>query len=224
MGAGTTTEIVVVGGGGFGREVVAMIQELSARGAGVTVTGVVDDSPSRENRERLYRLGVPLLGPIDRVSSLGTELNIVVGVGSACSRRQLVAKLTDLVPGVRFPALIHPTAWVGPDVTLEEGAIICAGARLSTQITVGRHVQIDQNATIGHDVTLGDYARVNPQGCVSGAVNIGSGATVGASATVLQGLSIGSDSIVGAGSVVTHDIGPGVSAYGVPARVHQLAV
>ena len=116
-----------------------------------------------------------------------------------------------------FPVLVAPDATIGCDVHKSEGVVVAARSRLSTNIQVGRHVQIDQNTAIGHDCQLADFSRLNPQACVSGAVTIGRRALIGASAIVLQGLKVGDDATVGAGAVVTHPVPAATTVIGVPA-------
>jgi len=209
--------IVVVGAGGFGREVVGLVLELSTTGH-ESIAGVVDDAPDPAHLRRLERLGVPFLGGVDDLARECRQTPVVLAIGSAAARRTIAQRLSDT--DATFPTLVHPQAWVGADVALGEGSVVCAGARLSAQISVGRHVHIDQNATVGHDCVLEDFVRLNPQACVSGAVTVGTGALVGANATILQGLSVGADTTVGAGAVVTRDLPAEVTASGVPARVH----
>ncbi len=56
---------------------------------------------------------------------------------------------------------------------------------------------------------------------IGGKITIEDNVHIGANAVILPGVTIGSGSVIGAGSVVTHDIPPGVIAYGVPCRVRK---
>ncbi|MFQ6171906.1 NeuD/PglB/VioB family sugar acetyltransferase [Oryzobacter sp. R7] len=209
----TRPRLFVVGVGGFGREVAAIV---SALGRGDDLAGFVDDAPSDGDRERARALGLDVVDSVRGLASRREPFEAVIAVGSNASRRTIDGLLAGAP--VRFPVLVHPDSTVGSRVSLGPGTVVAPGARLSTNIEAGRHVHLDQNAVVGHDSALHDYSRVNPNGCVSGAVRLGAGALVGASATILQGLTVGADAVVGAGAVVVADVPAGAVVKGVPAR------
>jgi sugar O-acyltransferase (sialic acid O-acetyltransferase NeuD family) len=208
--------LFIIGAGGFGREVFSIIEALRATSHLQPVAGFIDDKPSDADREHLDVLGCQVVGSIDDLIHRIEPFSAIVAVGSGVDR-EIIVDLLRHSP-VTYPTLVHPDATIGCDVRLGDGVVVAAGSRLSTNIQVGRHVQIDQNAAIGHDCVLGDFSRMNPQACVSGAVNIGRRAMIGANAIVLQGLTVGDDARVGAGAVVTHSVDPATTVMGVPAR------
>lgn len=203
--------LVIVGAGGFGREVLGVAQAVNARSQRFQVLGFLDDGDV--NAEVLEALDARLLGSTAALQDL--EARYVIAVGSPTFRRQ-IDEWASLIP--RHPAtVVHPQSTVGPCSTIGAGCVIMPGARLTTNIVLGRHVHVDQNATIGHDAVLDDYSRVNPGAAVSGNVHLRAEATVGAGAVVLQGLTVGHGAVVGAGAVVVRDVPPGWVVTGIPA-------
>lgn len=206
--------VVVVGASGFGRECLDVLEAMIREGADVEVVGVVDDEPSEVNLKRLAARGVPHLGTLSDLVSGDSALHYVMGIGHPGVRRGLVERL-DASGFTAFPA-IHPSAVIGSLPFLDDGVVICAGAVISTNVRLGRHVHVNPHATIGHDAVLRDFVSVNPAAVISGEVEVRSGTLLGASATILQGLTVGEGVTVGAGSVVTHDVPQDVVVKGVP--------
>jgi sugar O-acyltransferase (sialic acid O-acetyltransferase NeuD family) len=179
------------------------------------IVGYVDDAPTESNRMLVLGRGYTVLGPVEALAEMA-GMKAVIGIASSSARRTIDARLHEW--NIASATLVHPTATLGHAVTLGDGSVVCAGARLTTNIKLGRHVHVDQNATIGHDTSIGAYSRLNPQACVSGSVTIGPDCLVGASATILEGRTIGSDATVGAGSLVARDVAPGATVKGIPAK------
>jgi len=212
-----STPIVVVGAGGFGREVLDVVVAVNAAGGDQwKILGVVDDSPSDLNRDRLDALGVQYLGGLDALAGLPIDANVAVGVGSPQARQEIVARLDAW--GLTSPSLLHPTAVVGSNVEIGAGMIACAHASIGTNVRLGRHVHLNPHAVIGHDAVLQDFVSINPNATISGECEIGTGALVGAAAVVLQGVSVGSNSVLGAAACLVEDAAANDTLVGVPAR------
>jgi sugar O-acyltransferase (sialic acid O-acetyltransferase NeuD family) len=211
-----TRPLLIIGAGGFGREVLGIVEAINAVAPTWSLEGFIDDQPGIENEKAVADLGSAIIGNVSSMTMRSPGRWAVVAVGSPSVRADIVTSL--LGSGLLWATLVHPDTTVGPRVTVGEGCIIAPGARLSTNIRVGRHVHVDQNVTVGHDSTLGDFVRLNPQACVSGAVAVGQGALVGASATILQGLTVGAKAIIGAQACVTRNVADSTTVKGVPAR------
>jgi sugar O-acyltransferase (sialic acid O-acetyltransferase NeuD family) len=206
------TPLVVVGTGGFGREVHELLEDGNADTPTWDVLGFVDDD---ETTHGTTVHDLPVLGGIDWLGSRpGTAA--VLGIGSPAVKARLVARLTGL--GVPLPSVVHPSARIGRRVRLGAGVVVCAGAHLTTDVTVGSYVTLNLGVTVGHDCTLGDYVTAAPGVHVSGEVALGEGVDLGTGATLIQRLTVGEWSVVGAGASVVRDLPPNVTAVGVPAR------
>ena len=114
--------------------------------------------------------------------------------------------------------LIHPAASVGGGTRISHGCILTAGCRLTTNTTLGSHVQLHVNSTVGRDSILGDFALVFPGATMCGNVSIRAGGTVGTGASRFPGVTIGSQAFAKAGAVVTWDVELGQTVVGSPAR------
>ena len=213
--------LVVVGAGGFGREVLDVVDAVNdAADAPVwAIAGAVDDSPTDANLAHLRSRGVAHLGTTAELLGLDVAsrpTHYVVGIGNPAVRRKVAERLdaAGLVPAT----LVHPSVTRGYDVEIGPGSVLCAGVRLTTHIRIGRHVHLNLNATVGHDTTIGDYVSANPLASISGDCVIEDEALIGVAGVILNGLRVGRGSVVGGSACVVKDVPPGVVVKGVPAR------
>ena len=107
-------------------------------------------------------------------------------------------------------------------VSLGHGVIVNEGVFLQAcddaTITIGDNVGFSYGVFVltgGLEVSQ----KVNRNGHITAPIVIEDGAWIYARATILAGVRIGRDSVVAAGAVVTHDVPPGVTVAGVPARI-----
>lgn len=204
--------LVIIGAGGFGREVLDVVEALEAAGNRLDFRGFLDDGDV--DADRLARRGATLLG--DVASFEGHADRFVIGIGAGIIRAR-IAEVLELAGGSAV-TLVHPTATVGGDTDIGAGCVVTAGARLTTNVRLGRHVHIHLNTTIGHDSCIGNFVSIFPGATISGDVTVGDHVTIGTGANIINGVRIGEGAYIGAGAVVTRDIEPGVTVAGVPAK------
>jgi len=204
--------LVIVGAGGFGREVLDVVEAMNAAGAALDFVGFVDDGDVDE--AVVARRSAQVIGGSGLLRATSDRLTI--GIGAPAVRRHLAERLDP--SRERSVVLCHPAATVGGDVELGAGTVVTAGARVTTNVRLGRHVHLNLNSTVGHDCFIDNYVSVFPGATISGSVRIGEGATIGTGANVLPGVSIGEGAVVGAGAVVTRDVAPGTTVVGSPAK------
>jgi len=99
------------------------------------------------------------------------------------------------------------------------GSIICSGAVITTNVTLGKASIVNPNCFIGHDTALEDFVSLMPGSNLAGEVKVEEGCYFGLNSCVINRTNIGKWSIIGAGATVISDIPDYSVAVGVPARV-----
>jgi sugar O-acyltransferase (sialic acid O-acetyltransferase NeuD family) len=204
-------DIVIIGAGGFGREVAWLIEDINKVNTEWNILGFVDDNKEIHGTEMN---GYEILGDIEWLKS--QEFNVVCAIGDPITKKRTIEKLKDT--NNTFPILIHPSVIYSDRVSFGEGSIICAANIITTDIKIGNHVIINLDCTIGHDAILGDYTTVLPSVNVSGFVVTDESVSIGTGSAIIQGVKIGENTVVGAGSVVVKDLPDNCTAVGAPAK------
>lgn len=217
---GEAVDLIIIGAGGHGSEVLAYALDLVREGACLRVRGFIDEArpPGPWQGSQILGGFSDFRGLLEREGA--PSLRFITAIGDNRARQACVEKvhLAGAVPPEPW-TLQHPRAHVGADVHVGPGTCLAPGSILTTCIRIGSHCIVNVGASISHDVALGDYVNVNPGAVVAGNVRIGTGCFVGAGATIIDRVSVGEWSVIGAGAVVTKDLPPHVTAVGVPARI-----
>jgi len=195
--------LIIIGAGGFGREVFWQIGQKSE----YNILGFVDDNPE-----------LSVLGNIDWLMKYPGEIYVAICIANPKIRQDIYNKLKNHAH-IKFPSLIMDGVRASETVSLGIGCIICCDVLLTVNITLGDFVIINPRCNIAHDTILGDFATLYYNVNIAGAVQIGGGSEIGTGAVVIQNKTIGENTIIGAGAVVIKDIPADCTAVGVPARV-----
>jgi sugar O-acyltransferase (sialic acid O-acetyltransferase NeuD family) len=210
--------VVIIGAGGFAREVLDIFDAANAVRPSYDVLGYIVE-PEYGAPGAIVN-GKPILGGFDWFAGKTDSLQAICAVGVPELRRRLTNQARLL--NVRFCNVIHPTAILTRHIQMGEGVVITAGCILTNQIRIADHVHVNLDCTIGHDAVLEDFATLAPGVHVSGKVALEEGCYVGTGANIIDKKRIGAWSVVGAGSVITADVPPNTTVVGVPGKVVKM--
>ncbi|MBQ9274874.1 MAG: acetyltransferase [Succinivibrio sp.] len=206
-------DLVIVGAGGFGREVCWLIEENNKRKPQWQILGFVDD-PHKPHE----RLRYPIVGDDEWLLNYAKPICAVICIANTTIRGRIAQRLKQN-PHLSFPVIQAHDALIGSGSTAGEGSIICSGVKITVDATIGDFCIVNLNCTVGHDACLDNLVTLYPDVKISGHVKIGQGSEIGTGTAVIQGLSLGERCVVGAGAAVISDLPADCTAVGVPARV-----
>jgi acetyltransferase EpsM len=210
---GDMARFLVIGAAGHAQEVAWSLREqCAALGKACELMFFDDRVPTGELASGLGAVK----GDLDAVAHHVDEgAHLVLGIGLPRTKAAVTGRLAALAP---WATVIHPTALIGPSVSIGEGSYVGAGAVLTVNARVGRFVTINLHALVTHDDVIGDFATLHPNVRLSGGVAVGNGCELGTGAIAIPGTRIGEWAILGAGSVAIRSLAGHATYVGVPAR------
>lgn len=200
-------KIVIIGTGGFGREVADLILDSDE----YQTIGFLDNDKEKHNT---IINGYNVLGDDDWLLD-NKGMNVAIGIGNPKIKKSIIDKIRHLV---HFPTFIHSTVQIGSRSNIGMGCIITAGNIITCNIEIKNHVTINLSCTIGHDTVIDDYTTISPGANISGYVTLGKGVYIGTNAAILEKVSVGDWSTIGGGALVNKHVMSNVIVKGVPAK------
>lgn len=194
--------MIIYGASGHGK-VVADILDSNL----VQIDAVVDDNPEVKeflNRQVQHTFSEEML-----------EKETIFAIGDNKIRKRVAGDFKGKVAS----ALVHSSAVVSKNCTVENGTVVMANACINAAAKVGRHAIINTGAVVEHDVELEDFVHVSPGAVITGNVFVGEGTQVGAGAVIIPGVKIGKWCVIGAGSVIIKDVPDFATVVGNPGKV-----
>ncbi len=201
-------KIVILGAGGFGREVYYLIDRTRFEPVGFLDPGVV----------RLQELPIPILGNDSMLCELQKKRDVhscVVAVGDITKRKYIYSSVSNY--DMKLPVIVSTNATVMSS-DIAKGTIVYPGVVVMNDCVIGEGVLINSGATFGHNVKIDNFCNINPGVHLAGGIHIGKEAFIGMGTLVRENVSIGDRAVVGAGSLVLENIPADSLAYGRPAK------
>tara|TARA_Y100000310_G_scaffold316318_1_gene367877 strand:- start:12849 stop:13472 length:624 start_codon:yes stop_codon:yes gene_type:complete len=200
-------ESIIIGAGGFAKEVLGFLQEKNK-----TIKGFISNEEGDIE-------GIPILGNDKILPELikQEKLEAYITIGKPSLRKKLLDYVISL--GYETPNLIHKTSYISQKSNLGVGCIIYPGVVVNAYVEIGNGVLLNSNSSVGHETIIKDCVNINPNVSIAGKVKIGKCCYIGIGASIIEDLTIGQESIIGAGAVVINSIPECVTAVGVPAKI-----
>jgi sugar O-acyltransferase (sialic acid O-acetyltransferase NeuD family) len=205
-------DLVLVGAGGFGREILAWARHSRGCGTEWRIKGFIDDAPDPlKNRPA----PAPLLGTIKDWAPKSDQV-FVCAVGVPELREKLTTLLSER--GAQFIQLIHSTVVFGNETELGDGVVLCPYSLISSNARVARGAAVNCYSSIDHDAEVGEWSQISCHCDLTAAVRLGKKVFLGSNVAIIPNIRIEDSAYVGAGSVVTRDVPAGAKVVGNPAR------
>lgn len=204
-------KVVVVGAGGYGRELLQWIKDINAVTPTWEIAGFIDDNVNALDG---VECDYAIIGTISAWQPKEDE-DFALALGSPETKEKVATMLK--AKGARFPSIIHPTATITPFSHYGEALVMFPYSKLSVNSTVGDFVTI-LSSGIGHDVYVGDYSTISGMCSILRNVTIGRRVFIAAGVSVANNIHVGDDAYLGLGSVILKDVREGAKMFGNPAR------
>lgn len=199
--------MVVVGAGGFAKQLIDILVEKGFRGNLV----FFDNTPSAPSK---------FLEEFEVVNTVNAPFEFCLGLGGPANRKLLFEKFIGL--GGKPVTIVSPHSLIsGFSTQIGEGATVLSNVIIEASCSVGKGTLINVNSAVTHDCEIGDFCELGPGVTVCGRVRIGNNVFIGAGATLLPDVQVGDNVIIGAGSLVTRNIDAGERVKGVPAKKYE---
>lgn len=205
--------LIIVGAGGFGREVYNWALADADCDRKWTITGFLDDNPAALDG---FDYPVDIIDSITDYRPADNDL-FICAIGAPAIKRKVCESLSGR--SAQFISLIHPDSIIGMNVSIGRGAIICPKVVVTCDISIGDFVTINCHSSVGHDARIGDWTTISGHCDITGQCKLGEMVFVGSGARIVPLKTVGDHATVGAGSVVIRHVAPETKVFGNPARV-----
>ena len=207
-------DIAIYGAGGFGREIVCLLNQMNEVTQQWNLIGFFDDGVSVGTENRYGKV----LGNLQTLNEYKLPLSIVIAIATPKYLKKLSENITN--PLIDFPNIIAPNVNIFDKTAFQigKGNLIFFGCRLSCDVKIGNFNLFNGAVSLGHDVTMGNFNVLQPSVRISGDSTVGNENFFGVQSLILQGLKIGNNTRIGVGSVIMRNTKDNFLYMGNPAR------
>lgn len=205
-------KLFIVGAGGFGRELVQVVDDVNRQKEEWSIQGFLDDNmKALDGISSRYRI----LGSVNDWVVKDDQW-FALAIANTKSKENVVKIIKS--KGGKFASIVHPFSTISSETEIGEGLIVYAYSGIGPNTRIGNFVSV-LSSTIGHDAVIDDYCTLCSHSNIAGGVKMEKSVFVSVGATIIPGRKIREDAFIGAGSVVLTHVRKGKKMLGNPAKI-----
>ena len=210
--------IVIVGAGGFGREVASLLKRINKEKPTWSFLGFYDDDTTNKPQGSRNEYG-DILGTVSDLNQITSPTNAILAIGFPKMLKDVRSRLTN--PLISFPNIIAPEASIldEDNYMMGEGNVLGSFSSISCHVKLGNFNILNNRVSFGHDADIGDYNVFMTACRISGGTFIGNGNRFGVASIVIPGIKIGDGITVSPGSVIMRKTKDYSTYVGNPAKI-----
>lgn len=157
----------------------------------------------------------PVYNSFEEIREIAKKF-FVAGTGNPIVNKKFFSLVTEKKLNLAEPIICD--SYVGENVNIKNGSIICPKSILSCDIEIGYFSVINASCTIGHDSFLEDFCVISPNCSISGHTTIREATLLGTGVVTVPKVTIQKDSIIGASCLISKSLKESGTFVGIPAR------
>ena len=206
--------LIIIGVGGFAREVYWHAQNSHGFGTEWQIKGFLDGDVKLSDEDyKKLPANVPVLGDVDNYEICADDV-FTCAIGTPQVRKKLIEKI--LSRSGEFVNLITKDSYIVPSVKIGRGVIL-AQIGANDHAEIGDFVVINRDSGMGHDTKIGKYTCIMSGVNITGGTQIGEEVFIGSNVTFAPKAKIEDGAYVGMGSIVLKKVRAGKKVFGNPA-------
>ena len=199
--------IVIVGAGGFGREVYLWAKETFSKDE-YKIKGFVSNKPHDLDN---FDIEEKILGD-ENSYQIEENDRFLYAIGDIPAKKRMTNNLKKR--GAKFLTLIHPKAIVAYSAKIGEGVIICPFVTITDSVEIDDFAMLNFYASCGHDAKIGKYCILSPYATLNGFAELEDEVFMGTHSTVVAHKKIGFNSKISANTVAMKNVKPNSFVFG----------
>ena len=183
------------------------------------IEAIFDNNKSIKSPIKKIKIFYGKSGLLRWLSNKKTKFNFVVAIGGSNGKDRVSISKFLIKKKLKIISAINTKSNISSNVVLGKGVQILRNATIGAKCQVGDYVILNTSSSIDHECVIGEGSHIGPGATLAGNVRVGKYSFIGTGAVILPNIKIGKECVIGAGSVVTKNVPNFSIVYGNPAKI-----